>query len=297
MFSLAIFRCSIRSHCPVKYRDIKCPQQQQQRYFLKRFGFVKDSGDESGRPATADGKEAEGEATTGDGEKQNLLDSGRVVFEDDPQPAMRIQRNRSGLRDAHRNLLHEQLPYSEPQSWIHLTEKYQRKQFGRYGMASGIDPRICFNTPERQMEEDRYRHNYQEPETIQEMIRKSNDAQQAREEMKRKREEDLLKKMASLEKWKNELEMKMAKKESEALAAKERKERLVEEVRRQFGFKIDPRDERFREALELKEKEEKKRLKEERRKAKDIKTMAKIIAINTPPAAASDTNNKPEPQQ
>lgn len=44
-----------------------------------------------------------------------------------------------------------------------------------------------------------------------------------------------------VDKWQKELNDKINKKEKEMLAAKERKERLVEEVRRQFGFKIDPR--------------------------------------------------------
>lgn len=50
-------------------------------------------------------------------------------------------RNKSRLLDQHRNMLHETTPYSEPQSWVHKTLKYQRKQYGKYGTASGADPR------------------------------------------------------------------------------------------------------------------------------------------------------------
>lgn len=56
----------------------------------------------------------------------------------------------------------------------------------------------------------------------------------------------------------------------------ERKDRLVEEVRRHFGFKIDPKDERFKQMLEQKEKADKKVQKEERRKLKEQKLMAKL---------------------
>lgn len=42
------------------------------------------------------------------------------------------------------------------------------------------------------------------------------------------------------------------------IVLQEKKERLIEEVRQIFGFRIDPRDERFKEALLQKEREEKK---------------------------------------
>jgi len=51
---------------------------------------------------------------------------------------------------------------------------------------------------------------------------------------------------------------------------------LVEEVRRHFGFKIDPRDERFKELLEQKEKEERKKAKEAKKKARQERITAKL---------------------
>lgn len=59
-----------------------------------------------------------------------------------------------------------------------------------------------------------------------------------------------------------EVNAKVAKKEAALEQARLRKERLVEEVRRHFGFKISPHDDRFKEMLEKKEKEEKKKKKE-----------------------------------
>lgn len=66
----------------------------------------------------------------------------------------------------------------------------------------------------------------------------------------------------------------------DARVAKERKDRLIEEVRRHFGFKIDPRDERFKEMLELKEKAQKKALKEIKRAEKESKIMEKLVEGN-----------------
>lgn len=59
-------------------------------------------------------------------------------------------------------------------------------------------------------------------------------------------------------------------------AAKAKKDRLVEEVRRHFGFKIDPRDDRFKELLEQKEKEERKKAKEAKKKARQQLVMARL---------------------
>ncbi|KAI5630956.1 growth arrest and DNA-damage-inducible proteins-interacting protein 1 domain-containing protein [Phthorimaea operculella] len=99
------------------------------------------------------------------------------------------KRNVSRLSPAHYNVINGRRPYEEPKHTAHLTVKYNRKMYGKYGIASGVNL----------------------------------DCQ----------------------------------KESEAKAAKEKKERLVEEVRRHFGFKLDPRDERFQEML-AREKEQKK---------------------------------------
>lgn len=50
----------------------------------------------------------------------------------------------------------------------------------------------------------------------------------------------------------------------------------MEDVRRHFGFKIDPRDERFKELLEQKEKEERKKAKEARKKARQELVLARL---------------------
>lgn len=76
--------------------------------------------------------------------------------------------------------------------------------------------------------------------------------------------------------WTAELNAKIMKKEAELEKARLLKERLVEEVRRHFGFKISPHDDRFKEMLAQKEKEEKKKKKEAKKKAKMDKMMGAI---------------------
>ena len=51
---------------------------------------------------------------------------------------------------------------------------------------------------------------------------------------------------------------------------------MIEEVRRHFGYTIDPRDERFKELLEQKEKAQRKALKENKRQQKEAKLIEKF---------------------
>ncbi|CAO1426583.1 unnamed protein product [Diamesa hyperborea] len=195
--------------------------------------------------------------------------------------------NKSRLLNAHRNMLHGNLPYDQAQSWVHQTLKYKRKMYAKYGAESGIDPRICFLTESELKEVDEY-NKVAFPLTIQEMITKNNVAKKERNDKVMKRETDIAKNLEKLEQWKTDIENKKSKKMSEAKAAKERKDRIVEEVRRHFGFKVDSRDDRFKEMLEMKEREDKKRQKEAKRKLKEAKVMEKMVEKNTSETKTSD---------
>lgn len=82
------------------------------------------------------------------------------------------------------------------------------------------------------------------------------------------REIEIIEKLSKMNQWTSELQAKVAKKKAELEKAKLRKERLVEEVRRHFGFNVSPNDAKFKEMLEQKEKEEKKKKKEAKKQAK-----------------------------
>lgn len=74
------------------------------------------------------------------------------------------------------------------------------------------------------------------------------------------------------------------------------KERLVEEVRKHFNFKISPHDERFKTMLAQKEKEEKKKKKEAKKKAKQDKlmSMAQEMAKDTNQEQAAESRKSVE---
>ncbi|KAH8396763.1 hypothetical protein KR215_003907 [Drosophila sulfurigaster] len=187
-----------------------------------------------------------------------------------------VSRDKSGLRRQHKNILHETNPYSEAHSWIHLTEKYQRGVYGKYGAKSNISPQICFGTKSEIAAAKRFQ-TITQPKTIQQMIETARAAKAAKLAAVVEREDGIAKKLEKLEQWKADLNAKVAKREADAAAAIARKERLIEEVRRHFGFKVDTRDERFKEMLEQKEKEDKRKQKEAKRKVKEEKMMAKLV--------------------
>uniref|UniRef100_A0A1B0CJY1 Large ribosomal subunit protein mL64 n=1 Tax=Lutzomyia longipalpis TaxID=7200 RepID=A0A1B0CJY1_LUTLO len=214
------------------------------------------------------------------------------VEDEDEKEAQRqlyeSKRNKSRLLPQHRNLLSGRRPYTESQSWVHETLKYQRGLFGKYGLESGVDPRICFPTAAERAEKEEY-NRVAYPYTIAEMRERIEAEEAAKEEKIRQREEDVAAKLTKLEKWSQEFRDRVAKAEAEARAAKEKRERLVEEVRRHFGFKLDARDERFKELLAQKEKEDKKKQKEARKKAREEKTIAKLLAKGSEEKSAPES--------
>lgn len=76
--------------------------------------------------------------------------------------------------------------------------------------------------------------------------------------------------------WRKELRTKFEKKEATVKAAREKKEKMMEEVRRHFGVNIDPRSPKFKELMEKKEKEDKKKKKDLRKQEHAARLVEKI---------------------
>lgn len=51
-----------------------------------------------------------------------------------------MKRNKSRLSHGHYNIVNGRMPYDTPQCLAHLTVKYHRKLYGKYGSASGVNP-------------------------------------------------------------------------------------------------------------------------------------------------------------
>ncbi|GBP07550.1 Growth arrest and DNA damage-inducible proteins-interacting protein 1 [Eumeta japonica] len=207
-----------------------------------------------------------------------ITQNDQAIVEDDSlarEAEIQQKRNKSGLTKAHFNLVNGRRPYEVPKALAHLTVKYSRKMYGQYGSASGINPSLCWPSMSDIQEAKEY-ETVAFPYTIKEMMEQ---VAKQREEKKLKilqRDAEVAAKFEKLEQWKKELNDKINKKCEETRAAKEKKERLVEEVRRHFGFKLDPRDERFQEMLAKREKEQKKLEKQARKEAREKQLIAKL---------------------
>ncbi|XP_015595953.1 growth arrest and DNA damage-inducible proteins-interacting protein 1 [Cephus cinctus] len=207
----------------------------------------------------------------------------KPIYDEDEKINEEVERkrNKSRLQSGHRNMLFDKPPSHDITDWYHDRLKYKRRLLGRYGLEN-IDTTagVAWPTPnELYVLKEYERVAY--PETIQETWKTIAEKHKKEAEAIKLREQDIAKKLSKLKDWTAELKNKLAKKEADALMAKERKERLIEEVRRHFGFKIDPRDVRFKEMLEKKEKEDKKKQKDIKKKERAAKYMAKLMADNT----------------
>ncbi|KAJ0179587.1 hypothetical protein K1T71_005299 [Dendrolimus kikuchii] len=208
----------------------------------------------------------------------------KVLIDDSDETKVREdeiekKRNISRLSTSHYNIENGRKPYEEPKHWTHIKLKYYRKMYGKYGSASGVDPNLCWPTKEEIQEKLEY-ESVAYPYTIQQMMKMAQEKRLADQQAIEKRDRDVAAKFEKLQQWKKELNDKVAKKAAEVHAAKERKERLVEEVRRHFGFTLDPRDERFQEMLAKREKEQKKMEKIAKKEAKEKVMIAKLQQQN-----------------
>lgn len=134
--------------------------------------------------------------------EEDSTEAATVMFEDEDttlkEVAIEKSRNKSRLLPQHRNMLRDTVPYDEAQSWIHNTVKYKRMMFGRYGLASGVDPRICFYS-NREIDEQKEYERVAFPFTLQQMMKENKIKKIEKEETIRKREDDIEKKMLKLD--------------------------------------------------------------------------------------------------
>lgn len=201
------------------------------------------------------------------------------VSSEDKEAIIEASRNKSMLKPCHRNMLYGNVPYEQPMAEFHETVKYKRKLYGRYGTASGVYPGIMW--PSKEDIEDRKEYErVAYPLTLEELIKNAKQKLEDKESEIQARQQDMLNKMKKVKQWRMELEAKTAKKLAEANAAKEKKEKLIEEVRRHFGYKVNPKDERFQEMLLQKEKEEKKKAKELKKKQREEMLLAQFLEKN-----------------
>lgn len=181
-----------------------------------------------------------------------------------------------------------------------------RRLYGDYGSASGVSVGVLWpSKQEMELQKEKERVTY--PDDIYRMI-EIDKLQRKEEEVKiQKRQQELAQKVTKLEDWKREVRERYQNKLRQAQEAKAKKEKVIEEIRQMFGYRIDPKDDKFKEALEKKEQEEKraakaaKKLKKQQKLIAEIHKMAaegsaKIEGDNVSSKAAGDVEIAPSAQ-
>ncbi|KAK7084765.1 hypothetical protein SK128_003617 [Halocaridina rubra] len=202
-------------------------------------------------------------------------------------------RNKSKLSQKHYRRFHDLPPELSEDEKIVSSIANLRKMYGKYGSSSSINVGALWPSKE-ELEVKKEWEKVAYPNSLPEMMDIAKKMVEETEQKTLNRQEELKRKVDKLEDWKREVRGRFAAKEREALVAKEKKERLLEEIRQMFGFRIDPKDVRFKEALEKKELEEKQAAKA----AKKLKKQQKIIEnIKKMAHQENDKNNETPPSK
>jgi len=184
-------------------------------------------------------------------------------------------RNKSRLHRTHYGQYHRRPKLLTEDERLVTPIQNLRKMYGKLGSATGIDPALLWpSKQEMQLMKEYERVGY--PLSVQEMISSAKEARKKENEAIMKKQKDIEQKLLKLEGWKKDLNARLEKQQKDAEEAKAKKERLLEEVRQIFGYRIDPKDEKFKEALLMKEKEEKKAAKEAKKLLKQQKILEEL---------------------
>ncbi|KAI1884045.1 hypothetical protein AGOR_G00222330 [Albula goreensis] len=161
------------------------------------------------------------------------------------------------------------------------TAKYDRKLFGRYGLASGIDPAELWPSPD-QLEAMIAEEKEWQP-SLEKML--ANIAVKEKEKAKKlqAREKLIAANMAKMPKmvedWRREIRDQKVKKKEDKL----RRDRLLAEARARFGYALDPRSQKFKDMVKEIEKEESRKRKQLKRRKKE-EEMAGAAKVTEAPA-------------
>ncbi|XP_043091513.1 growth arrest and DNA damage-inducible proteins-interacting protein 1 [Puntigrus tetrazona] len=147
------------------------------------------------------------------------------------------------------------------------SDKYERRLFGRYGRASGVDPAKLWPSHarlEELMAEEREWH-----PPIEVMLENIAARERERQQRRMEREKTIAENMAKMPKmiadWKKQKRDAKQKQREE----KAKRDKLLAEARERFGYALDPRSAKFKEMVAELEKEEKKKRKLLRRKKRE----------------------------
>ncbi|XP_064480468.1 large ribosomal subunit protein mL64-like [Ornithodoros turicata] len=175
--------------------------------------------------------------------------------------------------------------YPEPKYEYDFTIKAMQRSYAKFGESSGINPGIMWPSKEELQEKIYYEKKFQP--TIQELLANEKEKQRLAAEEIRQREEEVERNMAKLDAWREAMLEREEQKRVKAEQERIKKEQLVQEVREYIGYNVDLGDPKFKEVMEMKEEERKKAEKEARKKLKQERVLARLMAVSEEPAVES----------
>ncbi|XP_072299694.1 large ribosomal subunit protein mL64 [Eucyclogobius newberryi] len=182
-------------------------------------------------------------------------------------------------RNIHEPYIPDKVSESTPE-W-QKTAHYDRKLFGRYGSASGVDPASLWPSHKELDKMIAEENEWHPPLDVMRQNIAARDKQET--ETRLAKERLIAANMAKMPKmvadWRKEKRESKVKLKEE----KDRRSRLLAEARERFGYAVDPRTPKFLEMVAEIEKEEKKKKKLLKRRQKEEQETGPV----TPPAAAS----------
>nr|XP_056706652.1 growth arrest and DNA damage-inducible proteins-interacting protein 1 [Euleptes europaea] len=169
--------------------------------------------------------------------------------------------------------------------WWQLRPGYEARVYGRHGAASGVDPATLWPSPQ-QLARDEAEERELCPSLRQ--MEAALDAREREEEARRREREELIAaRMAKMPQmiadWRRERRERRAK----VLEEKERRERLLAEVRERLGHNVDHRSPQFQEVVQEMEKERRKELKLQKKQHREQVVAKKAKEAAAAAAAAS----------
>ncbi|XP_075545555.1 growth arrest and DNA damage-inducible proteins-interacting protein CRIF [Dermacentor variabilis] len=169
------------------------------------------------------------------------------------------------------------LEYTFPEYEYEYRISYMRKDYAKFGRATGINPGLLW--PSKEELQDLVHIENKFYPTLQDLWEKDRAKQKAEVEARRQREEEVEKNMAKLTDARIAMLEREATRKAKADEERQQREQMILEVREYIGYNVEPSDPKFKEVMAMKEEERKKVQKEARKKAKQEKMLAKLMAI------------------
>merc|ERR1719220_1783978 len=178
------------------------------------------------------------------------------------------RRNKSRLSASHRQIVKGEMPYVGSIFHYHsdhMSKEHKRSQMSKYGKKqSGVEPGQCWPTQEEVQLAREWEQLYQE-KPLKQMIEEARKSVEDAHQAKLEREKEVLKNLEQMERQVKQWKDRMGAKTRMLDAERERREKVLEELRLEFGYVINPEDNYMkgrineRERVLIKEEKEKKK--------------------------------------